>query len=111
MRNFSIVAIFAGVGFASIGHAVAAGGMGDVAAHMRYDQLICDEQRRGEYPRNFNACLPDYPPRLFRQARSALRLGGPPTAGGVRRKFGIGDHASLWNFVSIYQNKCYPRFS
>jgi hypothetical protein len=62
MRNFSIVAIFAAsVGFAGIGHAAAAGGMGDVSANMRYDQQICDEQRRGEYPRYHNACLPDYP--------------------------------------------------
>ena len=62
MRNFSIVAIFAAsVGFASIGQAVAGGGMGDVSAHMRSDQDICDAQRRGEYPRDHNACLPDHP--------------------------------------------------
>ena len=62
MRNFSIVAIIAAsVGFASIGHAVAGGGMGDVSASMREEQAICDAQRRGEYPRYHDACLPDYP--------------------------------------------------
>jgi hypothetical protein len=64
MRNFSMVAIFAAsVGFAGIGQAVAAGmgGMGDSSASMRAQQAICDAQRRGEYPRYHNACLPDYP--------------------------------------------------
>jgi len=62
MRNFSIVAIFAAsVGFAGIGQAAAAGGMGDVSASMREEQAVCDAQRRGEYPRYHNACLPDYP--------------------------------------------------
>ena len=62
MRNFSIVAIVAAsVGFASVGQAVANGGMGDPSASMRAQQEICDEQRRGEYPRYHDACLPDYP--------------------------------------------------
>ena len=65
MRIFSIVALVAAsVGVASVGNAVAGnmGGMGDVSAHMREDQAICDAQRRGEYPRYHNACLPDYRP-------------------------------------------------
>ena len=67
MRNMSIVAIVAAtVGFASAGQAVAGGGMGDVSAHMRQDQAICDAQRRGEYPRYHNACLPDYPDKSVR---------------------------------------------
>ena len=64
MRNFSILALVAAsVGVANVGHAVAAsmGGMGDVSANMRANQATCEAQRRGEYPRYHNACLPDYP--------------------------------------------------
>lgn len=61
MRNFSIVALIAAsVGFAGVGQADAMG-MGDPSASMRANQAICDAQRRGEYPRYHDACLPDYP--------------------------------------------------
>ena len=67
MRNFSIVAIVAAsIGFASVGQAVANGGMGDPSASMRAMRAICDAQRRGEYPRYYDACLPDYPDRSVR---------------------------------------------
>lgn len=57
MGKFSIIAIATAlVGFASIAPAVAAGGMGDPSANTRKIQEICDQQRRGEYPRYFNAC-------------------------------------------------------
>lgn len=61
MRKVSIVAIIACVaGLAGVGPSVAGGtGMGDPSAHMRYMQQICDEQKRGEYPRYHEACLPD----------------------------------------------------
>jgi hypothetical protein len=69
MRNLSIVVlIVASAALSGVGSAVA--GMGDPSAGMRYMQAICDAQRRGEYPRYHNACLPDYPD------RSGL-LGGP----------------------------------
>ena len=62
MGNTSIIAIIAAsVGFASVGPAVAMGGMGDPSANMRHVQEICDKQRCGEYPPNPTACLPDYP--------------------------------------------------
>jgi len=68
MGNFSIVAIVAAsLGFASVGQAVANNsGMGDPSAHMRANQAICEAQRRGEYPRYYNACLPDYPDKSVR---------------------------------------------
>ncbi len=66
MRNFSILALLAvSIGFAGVDSAGAAGstgGMGDPSASMRYNQMICDLQRRGEYPRYHDACLPDYQP-------------------------------------------------
>jgi hypothetical protein len=69
MRNLSIVVlIVASIALSGVGSAV--GGMGDPSAGMRYNQAICDAQRRGEYPRYHDACLPDYPD------RSGL-LGGP----------------------------------
>jgi hypothetical protein len=68
MRNFSIVAIVAAsVGFASVGQALASGGMGDPSASMRAQRAVCDAQRRGEYPRYHNACLPDYPDNSVRR--------------------------------------------
>jgi hypothetical protein len=61
MRNFSIVAlIVASFALSGIGSA-AAHSMGDPSAGMRYQKAICDAQRRGEYPRYHDACLPDYP--------------------------------------------------
>ena len=67
MRIFSITAIvLASVGFASLGQAIANGGMGDPSASMRAEQALCDAQRRGEYPRYHDACLPDYPDRSVR---------------------------------------------
>ena len=63
MHNLSIVAlIVASVALSAIDSAVA-GNMGDPSAGMRYMQSICDAQRRGEYPRYHDACLPDYPDR------------------------------------------------
>ena len=79
MRNFSIVAIFAAsVGFASIGQAAAAGmgGMGDVSAHMRYDQTDLRRaatRRISTLPQRLPASLS----RLFRQVCSALRARRP----------------------------------
>jgi hypothetical protein len=59
MRDLSIVVIVAAsVGFAGVGPAVAGGGMGDPSASMREMRAICDAQRRGEYPRTYDACLP-----------------------------------------------------
>ncbi len=59
MRNLSILAILAlATSFAGAGPSYA-GNMGDPSAHMRYMQEICDLQKRGEYPRDHNACLPD----------------------------------------------------
>ena len=70
MRNLSIVVlIVASVALSGVGSTVARS-MGDPSAGMRYMQAICDAQRRGEYPRYHDACLPDYPD------RSGL-LGGP----------------------------------
>ena len=70
MRNMSIVAlIVASVALFGAGGAVARSS-GNPSAGMRYNQAICDAQRRGEYPRYHDACLPDYPD------RSGL-LGGP----------------------------------
>jgi len=70
MRNLSIVVlIVASVALSGVGGTVARS-MGDPSAGMRYNQAICDAQRRGEYPRYHDACLPDYPD------RSGL-LGGP----------------------------------
>jgi hypothetical protein len=68
MRNFSIVAIVAAsVGFASGGQALAnSNGMGDPSASMRAQREVCDAQRRGEYPRYYNACLPGYPDKSVR---------------------------------------------
>ena len=63
MHNLSIVLlIVASFALSGIGSAVA-GNMGDPSAGMRYMQSICDAQRRGEYPRYHDACLPDYPDR------------------------------------------------
>jgi hypothetical protein len=63
MRNLSIVLlIVASFALSGIGSAVA-GNMGDPSAGMRQMQAICDAQRRGEYPRYHDACLPDYPDR------------------------------------------------
>jgi hypothetical protein len=61
MRKVSIVAMLAFVtGLSGVGPSVASsGGMGDPSAHMRYMQEICDAQKRGEYPRYHEACLPD----------------------------------------------------
>lgn len=63
MSKFSMIAfIAASIGLAGAGPAVAkSNGMGDPSAHMRADQAVCDAQRRGEYPRYHDACLPDYP--------------------------------------------------
>jgi hypothetical protein len=62
MRKFSILAVVAlATGLGGIGPSVA-GNMGDPSAHMRRMQEICDAQRRGEYPRDHDACLPDDPP-------------------------------------------------
>jgi hypothetical protein len=66
MRNLSSVAlIVASFALSGIGSAVAGsmGNMGDPSAGMRYQQAICDAQRRGEYPPYHDACLPDYPDR------------------------------------------------
>jgi len=66
MRNLStVVLIVASFALSGIGSAVAGsmGNMGDPSAGMRYMQAICDAQRRGEYPRYHDACLPDYPDR------------------------------------------------
>jgi hypothetical protein len=65
MSNFSKIALMAvSIGIASVGQIGAAsansGGMGDPSAAMRANLAICDAQRRGEYPRYFEACLPDY---------------------------------------------------
>ncbi|MFY9970267.1 MAG: hypothetical protein WBQ45_03170 [Roseiarcus sp.] len=63
MRNMSIVAlIVASVALSGAGGAVARSS-GNPSAGMRYNQAICDAQRRGEYPRYHDACLPDYPDR------------------------------------------------
>jgi hypothetical protein len=63
MRNFSIVVlIVASFALSGIRSAVAQSS-GDPSAGMRYMQAICDAQRRGEYPRYHDACLPDYPDR------------------------------------------------
>jgi hypothetical protein len=35
---------------------------GDVAAHLREMNAICELQRRGEAPPHPNLCLPEYPP-------------------------------------------------
>jgi hypothetical protein len=64
MRKVSIVAMVAlmaglsGVG-PSFANGSGTGGMGDPSAHMRRMQEICDLQKRGEYPRYHEACLPD----------------------------------------------------
>ena len=68
MRNLStVVLIVASFAVSGIGSAVAGnmsnGNMGDPSAGMRQMQAICDAQRRGEYPRYHDACLPDYPDR------------------------------------------------
>jgi hypothetical protein len=65
MRNFSMITLFAAsLGLASFGGVVAAsangGGMGDPSAAMRANLATCEAQRRGEYPRDHEACLPDY---------------------------------------------------
>ncbi len=62
MGKMSVVAVLgAMLGLASVGPAFANGGMGDAAAFTRANNERCEAQRRGEYPRYFNACLPDYP--------------------------------------------------
>jgi hypothetical protein len=62
MIRFSMAAIGAAwVCVSGVGPAFAAsGGMGDPSAHTRELNAICDAQRRGEYPRYHEACLPDY---------------------------------------------------
>ena len=54
----SLLATLAGV--AAGGPAVA--GVGDVNAHVREMNAICERQRRGEGPLSPNMCLPEYPP-------------------------------------------------
>jgi hypothetical protein len=62
MRNYIITAaLFAVFALTGVGQAFAGGGMGDVAANVRGNNERCEAQRRGEYPKYFNACLPDYP--------------------------------------------------
>ena len=64
MHNFSRIALMAvSIGVASVGQIGAAsanGGMGDPSAFMRANLARCEAQRRGEYPRYHEACLPDY---------------------------------------------------
>jgi hypothetical protein len=73
MRNLSIVVlIVASVALSGVGSAVAIS-MGDPSAGMRYNQAICDAQRRGEYPRYHDACLPDYPDRSGISNKSVKR--------------------------------------
>ncbi len=70
MRKLSIVAIVLASGLAGVSPSLAnsgSGGMGDPSAHMRYMQEICDQQRRGEYPRYHDACLPDYQPQVYQR--------------------------------------------
>jgi len=57
MRNLSfVVIIMAVVGLASVGQAAANGNMGDPSAHMRQMEETCAAQKRGEYPKDHNAC-------------------------------------------------------
>jgi len=50
------------VGFVGVGSAAAGGGMGDVNAHVKELNAICDAQRRGEVPATPSLCLPEIPP-------------------------------------------------
>ena len=73
MPNLSIVVLVAAsVALSGVGSAVALSS-GDPSAGMRYNQAICDAQRRGEYPRYHDACLPDYPDRSGISNRSVGR--------------------------------------
>jgi hypothetical protein len=73
MPNLSIVVLVAAsVALSGVGSAVALSS-GDPSAGMRYNQAICDAQRRGEYPRYPDACLPDYPDRSGISNRSVGR--------------------------------------
>ena len=62
MRKSSILALAAiAAALSSPGPAAANGGMGDSSAHVREMQAICEAQKRGEIPRNPDACLPRFP--------------------------------------------------
>ncbi len=63
MRYLSIIALLAAsLGYVGVGEAFAMGGMGDPSTNQRENNARCDAQKRGEYPRDHNACLPDDPP-------------------------------------------------
>ena len=62
LRILQVASIFAAVAFVGAGPAAAGGGMGDVSAHMKEINAICDAQRRGEAPPTPNMCLPELPP-------------------------------------------------
>jgi hypothetical protein len=48
--------------FYILGSGSAFAGIGDVAAHIRAQNAICDQQKRGEIPPYPNMCLPELPP-------------------------------------------------
>jgi hypothetical protein len=58
LQATSIVAL---MGLLGVGPACA-GGMGDVNAHLRDINRLCDMQRRGELSPSPSYCLPELPP-------------------------------------------------
>jgi hypothetical protein len=62
-KTLLTTSIIAMMGLLGVGPALAGGGgMGDVDAHTRDINRLCDMQRRGEAPPSPSFCLPELPP-------------------------------------------------